>query len=111
MVEPFNMAIRKGETLGLAGLLGSGRTEAANLLFGIDEADSGELLIENRKHTFKRPGDAIKEFIAFCPEDRKKYGIIPELSVRENIILVMQAKNGITKFISRQKQEEIAGRT
>ncbi|MDR2184170.1 MAG: sugar ABC transporter ATP-binding protein [Treponema sp.] len=108
MVDPYNMVIRKGETLGLAGLLGSGRTEAAGLLFGIDEADSGELLIENKKHSFKQPGDAIKEFIAFCPEDRKKYGIIPELSVRENIILVMQAKNGIARFISRQKQEEIA---
>ena len=108
MVDPFDMVIRRGETLGLAGLLGSGRTEAASLLFGIDEADSGELLIENKKRLFKPPGDAIKEFIAFCPEDRKKYGIIPELSVRENIILVMQAKNGIAKFISRQKQEEIA---
>jgi simple sugar transport system ATP-binding protein len=110
MVDPFNMVIRKGETLGLAGLLGSGRTEAANLLFGIDEADSGVLLIGNRKHSFNRPGDAIREFIALCPEDRKKYGIIPELSVRENIILVMQAKNGVAKFISRQKQEEIAER-
>jgi simple sugar transport system ATP-binding protein len=108
VVDPFNLVIRKGETLGLAGLLGSGRTEAAGLLFGIDEADSGELLIEHRKHSFKQPGDAIKEFIAFCPEDRKKYGIISELSVRENIILVMQVKNGIAKFISRQKQEEIA---
>ena len=110
MVDPFSLVIRKGETLGLAGLLGSGRTEAAGLLFGIDEADSGELLLKNGRRSFKRPGDAIREFIAFCPEDRKKYGIIPELSVRENIILVMQAKNGIMKFISRQKQEEIAGR-
>jgi simple sugar transport system ATP-binding protein len=108
MVAPFNLVIRRGESLGLAGLLGSGRTEAAGLFFGIDEADSGELLIGRKKHLFKRPRDAIRQFIAFCPEDRKKYGIIPELSVRENIILVMQAKNGVAKFISRQKQEEIA---
>jgi simple sugar transport system ATP-binding protein len=110
MVAPFNLVIRRGETLGLAGLLGSGRTEAASLLFGIDQADCGELVIRNKNHSFKRPGDAIKEFIAFCPEDRKKYGVIPELSVRENIILGIQAKNGIAQFISRQKQEEIAGR-
>jgi simple sugar transport system ATP-binding protein len=110
MVSHFDLVIRKGETLGLAGLLGSGRTEAASLLFGIDEADTGELLIGKKRYSFKRPGDAIKEFIAFCPEDRKKYGIIPELSVRENIILVMQAKNSIARFISRQKQEEIAAR-
>jgi simple sugar transport system ATP-binding protein len=110
LVDPFNLVIRRGETLGLAGLLGSGRTEAASLLFGIDEADTGELLIGNKRHSFKRPGDAIREFIALCPEDRKKYGIIPELSVRENIILGIQAKNGIAKFISRQKQEEIAAR-
>jgi simple sugar transport system ATP-binding protein len=107
-VQPFNLVIHQGETLGFAGLLGSGRTEAASLLFGIDEADSGELLVHNAKHSFKRPGDAIHSFIAFCPEDRKKCGIIPELSVRENIILAMQAKNGIIQYISRQKQEEIA---
>jgi simple sugar transport system ATP-binding protein len=107
-VQPFDIVIHRGETLGFAGLLGSGRTEAASLLFGIDEADSGELLVKNHRRNFKRPGDAITQFIAFCPEDRKKYGIIPELSVRENIILAMQAKNGIVKYISRQKQEEIA---
>jgi len=107
-VDPFNLVIRKGETLGLAGLLGSGRTEAAGLFFGIDEADTGELLVNNKPRVFKRPGDAVHAFIAFCPEDRKKCGIIPELSVRENIILAMQAKQGIGRFISRQKQEEIA---
>jgi simple sugar transport system ATP-binding protein len=110
MVHPFDLIIRRGETVGFAGLLGSGRTEAAGLLFGIDEADSGELFIRNRKHAFKRPGDAIAHYIAFCPEDRKKHGIIPELSVRENIVLAIQAKEGYSRFISRKQQEEIADR-
>jgi simple sugar transport system ATP-binding protein len=109
MVEPFDLEIHKGETVGFAGLLGSGRSEAAGLFFGVNEADSGELLLKNQKQIFKKPGDAITRFIAFCPEDRKKYGIISDLSVRENIILAMQAKEGIFKSIPRKKQEEIAG--
>jgi simple sugar transport system ATP-binding protein len=107
-VEPFNLAVRKGEILGFAGLLGSGRTETANLLFGIDEADSGELLVKNKKNQFKKPKDAINSFIAFCPEDRKKNGIVYDLSVRENIILAMQAKQGIFKYLPMKKQREIA---
>ncbi|MDR3337266.1 MAG: sugar ABC transporter ATP-binding protein, partial [Treponema sp.] len=110
MVEPFDLEIHKGETVGFAGLLGSGRSEAAGLFFGVNEADSGELFLKNQKQVFKKPGDAITRFIAFCPEDRKKYGIISDLSVRENIILAMQAKEGIFKSIPRKKQEEIAGR-
>jgi simple sugar transport system ATP-binding protein len=108
LVEPFDLIIRKSETVGLAGLLGSGRTEVASLFFGVEEADSGELTLKDKKRAFKKPRDAIGAFVAFCPEDRKKYGIIGELSVRENIILAMQAKEGIFKAIPQKKQEEIA---
>jgi simple sugar transport system ATP-binding protein len=107
-VQPFDLVIRKGEILGFAGLLGSGRTELANLLFGIDEADSGEMTIKNKKSQFKNPGDAIGKFIAFCPEDRKKNGIVHDLSVRENIILAMQAKQGIFRYIPLKKQKELS---
>jgi len=107
-VEPFNLVVRKGETLGLAGLLGSGRTETANLLFGIDEADTGEILLKNQKKTFKKPRDAINHRIGFCPEDRKKHGIVYDLSVQDNIILAMQAKQGIFKSLSQKKKMEIA---
>ncbi|MHB9294921.1 galactofuranose transport system ATP-binding protein [Pillotina sp. SPG140] len=107
-VSPFNLIIRKGETVGFAGLLGSGRTEVANLLFGIEEADSGELFLRSKKKVLKTPHDAVDEFIAFCPEDRKKNGLIYDLSVRENIILALQAKYGILKFIPLKKQLEIA---
>ena len=108
-VQPFDLVIRKGEILGFAGLLGSGRTESANLLFGIDEADSGEMVLKNQKNQFKSPRDAIGKFIAFCPEDRKKNGIVYDLSVRENIILALQAKDGIFKYIPLKKQREFAG--
>ncbi|MDR2480538.1 MAG: sugar ABC transporter ATP-binding protein, partial [Treponema sp.] len=107
-VQPFDLVIRKGEILGFAGLLGSGRTESANLLFGIDEADSGELMVKNKKSQFKNPRDAIGKFIAFCPEDRKKNGIVYDLSVRENIILALQAKYGIFRYIPLKKQRELA---
>ena len=107
-VEPFDLVMRKGEILGFAGLLGSGRTESANLLFGIDEADSGEILVDNKKAQFKKPRDAINRLIAFCPEDRKKNGIVQDLTVRENIILALQAKQGFLKFLSLKKQKEIA---
>ncbi|MDR0718997.1 MAG: sugar ABC transporter ATP-binding protein [Treponema sp.] len=110
LVEPFDLEIRKGETVGFAGLLGSGRSEAAGLFFGVNEADSGEMIMGKQNRViFKKPRDAITALIAFCPEDRKKYGIIADLSVRENIILAMQAKNGVFKFIPRKRQEEIAG--
>ncbi|GHU23832.1 sugar ABC transporter ATP-binding protein [Spirochaetia bacterium] len=108
VVEPFDLSIHKGETLGFAGLLGSGRTEVANLLFGIEEADNGELLLQSHRKTFKKPRDAINSLIAFCPEDRKKNGLIHDLSVRENIILAMQAKQGIFKYLPLKKQTEIA---
>jgi len=107
-VQPFNLVMHKGEILGFAGLLGSGRTESANLLFGIDEADSGEILVNNQKAQFKKPRDAINKLIAFCPEDRKKNGIVQDLTVRENIILAMQAKEGFLKFMPLKKQREIA---
>jgi simple sugar transport system ATP-binding protein len=99
LVEPFDLEIHKGETVGFAGLF-----------FGVNEADSGEMRTgKQNRIAFKKPRDAITALIAFCPEDRKKYGIIGDLSVRENIILAMQAKEGIFRFIPRKKQEEIAG--
>jgi simple sugar transport system ATP-binding protein len=107
-VQPFDLTLRKGESLGFAGLLGSGRTESANLLFGIDEIDSGEIKLKNKKVKLKRPRDAISNHIAFCPEDRKKNGIVTELSVRENIILAMQAKQGFFNYIPLKKQRELA---
>ncbi|MGB7840807.1 MAG: ATP-binding cassette domain-containing protein, partial [Terrimicrobiaceae bacterium] len=107
-IAPIDMSIGKGEIVGLAGLLGSGRTETARLLFGIDKPQTGDLLLEGRKVAFRSPRQAIREGFAFTPEDRKVEGIVPHLSVRENIILALQARQGTTNTLSRKRQEEIA---
>jgi monosaccharide-transporting ATPase len=107
-VAPLDMAISKGEVVGLAGLLGSGRTETARLIFGADEAKNGEMLVEGQPARFKSPREAIRSGFAFTPENRKLEGIIPHLSVRENIILALQARHGATRTLSRKQQIEIA---
>jgi monosaccharide-transporting ATPase len=107
-IKPFDLDIRKGEVLGFVGLLGSGRTETARVLFGADRADSGELLINNKKVSISSPIDAINKGMAFCPEDRKKEGIIGDLTVRENIMIALQAKRGIGRYITRKEQEQLA---
>lgn len=107
-IEPFDITVRKGEVLGLAGLLGSGRTEIAKLIFGIDKADEGAMTIDNDKIRTMFPKKAIEYGLAFCPEERKVEGIIGELTVRENIVLALQAKRGILHNLSLRKQQEIA---
>ena len=106
-IEPFDLEIDTGEIIGLAGLLGSGRSEMARLLFGIDVADSGNIEIDDKKLVFHHPRQAIALGLAFCPEDRKTSGIIPELSIRENIVLALQARGGLFKSLSRARQDEI----
>ncbi|CAG5076207.1 ABC transporter ATP-binding protein, YtfR [Thermobacillus xylanilyticus] len=107
-VEPFDLTIGSGEIVGLAGLLGSGRTETARLLFGADRADQGRLVIEGREIRLDSPRKAIDRGIAFCSENRKSEGIIEDLTVRENIILALQAHRGWFRALSRRRQEEIA---
>ncbi len=107
-VEPLDLEIRKGEVIGLAGLLGSGRTETARLLFGADRKTSGSITLDGRATALSSPAKAIGSGIAFCSEDRKSEGIVPSLSVRENIILAMQAGRGILRLLPRRKQDELA---
>ncbi len=106
-ISSFDLEIRKGEVLGLAGLLGSGRTEVAKLLFGIDKPSKGKTLLAGKEVSISSPRKAIQHYFAFCPEDRKREGIIAGMTVRENIILAYQAREGIFKRLSRKKQNEI----
>lgn len=108
MLEPFDLEVRKGEIVGLAGLLGSGRTEAALLIFGIVTSDHGQFLVKGKPVRLNSPRQAIQHGFALCPEDRKAEGIIGELSVRENIVLALQAKLGWFNHIPRKRQVEIA---
>lgn len=107
-INKFNLKINKGEIIGLAGLLGSGRSEIARLIFGIDQKEKGSITIENNIFKKMYPSKAIKSGLAFCPEDRKVEGIIGELSIRENIILALQNKKGFFKYISIRDQLEIS---
>ena len=108
MVEPFDLEIRQGEIVGLAGLLGSGRTEVAHLLFGIEQNDRGEAFMRGERISLASPRKAIQHGFGLCPEDRKVEGIIGDLSVRENIILALQAKMGWFNYLSREKQNRLA---
>jgi simple sugar transport system ATP-binding protein len=107
-VHGVDLEVRGGESLGIGGLLGSGRTETARLLFGIDRAEEGTILIEGRPAKIASPVEAILRGIGFCPEDRKLQGVIGELSLRENIVLALQTKRGVFRNLSRRRQEEIA---
>lgn len=108
MLKPFDLQINKGEIVGLAGLLGSGRTEVALLLFGIENPDTGEIKVKGKRVKVNSPRQAVQHGFALCPEDRKTDGIIGELSVRENIILALQAKRGWFRYIPYKKQVELA---
>jgi len=107
-IQPMDLEVHKGEVLGLAGLVGSGRTETALLLFGIDNPDSGTLKIAGRKVRKFSPTNSIHLGVALSPEDRKEAGIVDDLSVRENIILALQSGRGWFKHINLQQQKKIA---
>ena len=107
-LAPLDLDLHEGEMLGLCGLLGSGRTETARLLFGADQADSGDIEIGGRKRRFSSPRDAIAQGIGFCSEDRKHDGAILSLSVRENLILALQARIGLLRAIPFKRQQQLA---
>jgi galactofuranose transport system ATP-binding protein len=106
-LHPLDLTLRRGEVTGLAGLLGSGRTETARLLFGIDRADGGEIRVRGDLVRLDSAKDAVRLGMAFCSEDRKSEGILPNLSIRENLILALQGKQGLWKTVTRAEQETL----
>jgi simple sugar transport system ATP-binding protein len=109
-IAPFDLTAHAGEVVGVAGLLGSGRTETAEVMFGAVHADSGRVAVDGKTVSLSSPRAAIAQGFGFCPEDRKRDGIIAELSLRENIALALQARQGWSRPIPRRQQNALADR-
>ena len=107
-IAPFSLKMGKGEVVGFSGLLGSGRSELVRAIYGADRAVQGNLFLRGKNTKIKKPLDAMKQGMAYLPEDRKVDGIIPELSVKENIIIALQAKHGLFKRLTRKEMESYA---
>ena len=107
-IAPVDLVIGAGEVVGLAGLLGSGRTEVARLLGGVDRTDNGQLEVNGQPIKLRTPRHAIKHRIAYSSENRRAEGIVDELSVRDNVILALQADRGWFRPIPRKRQDELA---
>lgn len=110
VIAPFSLDVMPGEIVGLAGLLGSGRTETAELMFGIVPRDGGECRVRGKPVTIRSARQAAANGFGFCPEDRKNAGIIASASVRENMVLALQAQRGWLRPLPRKEQDEITAR-
>ena len=106
--SPFNFSIHKGEVNGFTGLLGSGRSECVRAIFGADKVTGGTEHVNGKGVHISKPRDAMKHGIGYLPEDRKRDGIVGDLSVRDNIILALQVLEGFFGPISRAKAEKFA---
>ena len=102
--RPFDFSIRRGEVNGFTGLLGSGRSESVRAIFGADRVTGGRVRVKGKDVQITRPHDAMKNGIGYLAEDRKRDGIIADLSVRENIIMALQVMKG---FFHPMKREEM----
>lgn len=109
-IQPFNLSVHAGEIVGLAGLLGSGRTETAQVIFGIEASDSGQCKLKGEAIQVRSARQASHLGFGYCPEDRKTDGIIGAASVRENIIVALQAQRGWFRPLSRKEQDAVAER-
>ena len=106
--RPFDFHIRRGEVNGFTGLLGSGRSESVRAIFGADHVTGGTVKVKGEDAHIASPHDAMKHGIGYLPEDRKRDGIIADLSVRDNIILALQVMRGFFRPMSRSEQEAFA---
>jgi ABC-type sugar transport system ATPase subunit len=106
-VRDISLSIRRGEIVGLSGLLGSGRTEFAKVLFGADRRDSGRIAVKGRNVSFRIPKHAIRAGMAFCSEDRKEEGIMPHMTVQENIVMAILPRLARAGVVNRRKSAGI----
>lgn len=102
-----DVRVNRGEIVGLAGLLGAGRTETARAIFGADPLEGGEVRLSGQRTRLRDPGDAIRAGVGFCSEDRKLEGIIPDLSVRENLTLALLPALSRAGIVDRVRQTQV----
>ena len=107
-IIPFDFSVRRGEVNGFIGLLGSGRSEAVRAIFGADKVTGGTVRVNGKPVRITKPYEAMQQGIGYLPEDRKRDGIIGDLSVRENIILALQVKTGFFKPFSKAEAQQFA---
>lgn len=108
LFEDVNLKVRSGEILGLAGLVGAGRSEVMRALVGYDKLDSGEIYLEGKQITIKHPQDAIKHHIVMASEDRKELGLVLCRNIKENVSLQNFDKLSSASFIQKPKERKLA---
>ncbi|MEU4393919.1 sugar ABC transporter ATP-binding protein [Kribbella sp. NPDC023855] len=106
-LQAVDLEVYDGEVIGIAGLLGSGRTELARLLFGADTADSGSIEVRGTKHKFRTPRHAIGAKIAFSSENRRAEGVVEDLTVADNMLLTLQASRGWLRPVPARTRERL----
>jgi ABC-type sugar transport system ATPase subunit len=110
VLDNIDLEVRAGEIVGLAGLVGSGRTEVARAIFGADPVDSGQILLDGQPVSIKSPSEAIKRGIALAPEDRKLQALVLALAVRENVSLPNLGRLSKFGFVRRREERNLAQR-
>ena len=109
-IDEIDLELHCGEVVGFAGLLGAGRTELARLVYGADKPDTGEVSINGQRADVHTPAAGLSHKIAFSSENRRDEGIIKDLSVRENLILAVQAKRGWARPLPRKESDELVAK-
>jgi ABC-type sugar transport system ATPase subunit len=102
------LTVRAGEILGLAGLVGAGRTEVARAIFGLDKRDGGSVSLDGTEIAIRTPRDAVRAGIAYVPEDRKRDGIVPQLSIKDNISLAVLDRVSLSGWVKRGAEQSMA---
>jgi rhamnose transport system ATP-binding protein len=106
--EDVTFQVRRGEILGFAGLVGAGRTEVARVIFGIDQADSGEIRVGGKQVQIHSPQTAMKHGIAYVPEDRHEHGLVMDFSIARNMTLPVLRQMSLLGLVNQQRERDIA---
>ena len=111
LTQNISFSVRAGEIVGLAGLVGSGRSETAQVIFGVLPAESGAILLNGQPVTIQRPSEAVEHGIGYVPEDRGHQGLVREMAIRENTSMAVMKSVSRNTFINRAKERLLASRS